>query len=653
MKQRLALAVLALCAPCFAALTTVQDTLYTATGGYCSGTLTVSWETFTAPDGRLVYAGVTEVAIAPAVNGLTVTLEPGQYTASYNITPAGCVPAYEQWIVPVSSGTVNLAAVRSINPPVAYALVSPSWIAQDGAVNGQAMCWLATGQWGPGNCGSAAPSWGSITGSLSNQIDLNAALAAKVGTGQSNTFTATPQYITPQSGYYNVGYPAGMIVSMGAVGNLYGTPSNGIQVSMLPSSSWSGNATTAGLRVDYLVPASTNMTPVGLFEVVNSDTALGGGAYSIWATTANSAGNPVIGIYDEIRDFTSNGTASDNFAAMEINVNTHSAPSNSLSSWLGINFARQGSGAGAVEGGTALWIVGSGGAANWEQGIYYQQSHSDSIVLGMYNSLVTSPGGYFRLMNLNNGLSIRLNSAAAYDFSTYHSPILMDEFGDVYLGGAGGTGDAVSELIYANNAGAIDYGSRLVTGNLTVDGTCTGCGGGGGAGADLIDFNCLGQLGVGGCNFDLPSGTLVQTLPLIGSNVTLGYASFPGAATGSQAIVEFHRQMPHTWNTVTFDLSWFSSATSGAATWYLQLACVNATSGGLNPAGDSARSYSSTANSTAGNLTFLTTQTLTLPTACAAATPGPILVGWLYRNGSDTLGSSAAANLFDARLTIQ
>ena len=61
--------------------------------------VTLSWQTFTAPDGRTIYAGSVDSPItAGAVN---VTLEPGQYTAVYNIVPSGCVPAYEEWIVPV------------------------------------------------------------------------------------------------------------------------------------------------------------------------------------------------------------------------------------------------------------------------------------------------------------------------------------------------------------------------------------------------------------------------------------------------------------------------------------------------------------------------------------------------------------------------
>jgi hypothetical protein len=178
------LAACCLALPCGAALTTVQDTLYTATGGYCSGTLTLSWQTFTAPEGHTVYAGSTEVAIAPAVNGLTVTLEPGQYTASYAITPTGCVPAYEQWIVPVSSGAVNLAAVRSIVAPTPYSLISLGWLAQGGATTGQTMCWLGA-SWGPGLCGGGVGSVSSVFGRIG-------AVVATSGDYSYSQITGTP-----------------------------------------------------------------------------------------------------------------------------------------------------------------------------------------------------------------------------------------------------------------------------------------------------------------------------------------------------------------------------------------------------------------------------------------------------------------------------
>ncbi len=171
---------------------------------------------------------------------------------------------------------------------------------------------------------------------------------------------------------------------------------------------------------------------------------------------------------------------------------------------------------------------------------------------------------------------------------------------------------------------------------------------------DLREFKCLSQLGVAGCNFSFAAGTnQVQFNPHAGlTNNIFGQVDFLGAATGTQAAVVFQTQLSNSWTSVTFDLEWLTTATSGAATWYLQLACVPATGASLDPAWDSARSYTSTAQTTASYSNAIGPQTLTLPSACVAGTPGPMLFGRIYRNGSDTLGSSATASLLSARLTI-
>jgi hypothetical protein len=205
MRRLLLLALL--CAPCFGALTTVQDTLYTAVGGYCGGTLTLSWQTFIAQDGHTIYGGSHDFAVAPSANGLTVTVQPGQYTAIYNITPSGCTATYETWIVPVAAAAVNLAAVRSITVPipVGIGLIPPAWLAQSGATVGQAMCWLGSGAWGPGSCGGGGggATWGSIDGTLSDQTDLALALNLKQnswGDWTGTWGTHSPSYFEPALG---------------------------------------------------------------------------------------------------------------------------------------------------------------------------------------------------------------------------------------------------------------------------------------------------------------------------------------------------------------------------------------------------------------------------------------------------------------------
>lgn len=95
------------CMPTWAALTTVSDTLYSATGGTCNGSLTISWPTFVAPDGRLVYGGQS---LVPVTNGyFLTTLEPfSGYTVVGNLLPSGCFGAPQTWIVCQTTGIVTV-----------------------------------------------------------------------------------------------------------------------------------------------------------------------------------------------------------------------------------------------------------------------------------------------------------------------------------------------------------------------------------------------------------------------------------------------------------------------------------------------------------------------------------------------------------------
>lgn len=190
-KWMAGLALMVCAAPCWGQLTTVQDTLYTADGRYCSGSVTLAWGTFVAPDGHTVYAGSWKYPIPATANNLSVTIEPGQYTATYAITPAGCSPAAENWIVPTSASPVNLLAVRSIVPPTPFAKISLGWIAQAGATTGQVMCWNGT-TWAPGNCGAATVS--SVfgrTGAITGQSGDYAGIYQPVISGAPGTWPST------------------------------------------------------------------------------------------------------------------------------------------------------------------------------------------------------------------------------------------------------------------------------------------------------------------------------------------------------------------------------------------------------------------------------------------------------------------------------
>ena len=107
----------AVCAAQTPPTTTVSDTVYRADGTPASGTLLISWTTFTTASGTAVAAGTKSVALGPG-GALSVALVPNA-----GASPAGSVYVVvyqlgdgavktEYWIVPTTS-PATLAAVRT------------------------------------------------------------------------------------------------------------------------------------------------------------------------------------------------------------------------------------------------------------------------------------------------------------------------------------------------------------------------------------------------------------------------------------------------------------------------------------------------------------------------------------------------------------
>ena len=163
MKRLLLL--LALCLPAFAARTTVTGLLTRADGSTCSGSLAVSWYSFTSVTGQLIYAGNLQYAITAGV--ISISLEPGNYTVSYVVAPSGCTPTTEYWTVPVSATPVTLDDVRVLNlPPPTPSSIPLSAISQSGAATGQFPQWTGMA-WVPVTAG---PGSGTVlnSGTLTN-----------------------------------------------------------------------------------------------------------------------------------------------------------------------------------------------------------------------------------------------------------------------------------------------------------------------------------------------------------------------------------------------------------------------------------------------------------------------------------------------------
>ncbi len=116
--------------------TTVLGTVYLANGQPGSGTVVVSWPSFTTASGQLVVAGSTTLAIAPD-GFVSVNLAPNQgstpagqyYTAVYYLSDGSTNTQY--WVVP-SSAQATLGQIQSQLMPAAQAVqtVSKAYVDQ-------------------------------------------------------------------------------------------------------------------------------------------------------------------------------------------------------------------------------------------------------------------------------------------------------------------------------------------------------------------------------------------------------------------------------------------------------------------------------------------------------------------------------------------
>jgi hypothetical protein len=113
------------------ATTTIQDTVYHADGTPASGTVLVSWPTFTTAAGQAVAAGNTSATIA-ANGALSLALAPNSgatpvgtyYTAVLHLDDGTTSQQY--WVVPVSATPVTLATIENQVLPASVAMQTAS-----------------------------------------------------------------------------------------------------------------------------------------------------------------------------------------------------------------------------------------------------------------------------------------------------------------------------------------------------------------------------------------------------------------------------------------------------------------------------------------------------------------------------------------------
>ncbi|QMV18833.1 hypothetical protein GOB94_09160 [Granulicella sp. 5B5] len=122
--------------------TTVQDTVYNASGAPVSGTVLVSWTDFTTASGAVIPAGTTSATIE--TNGaLSIALAPNAgatpigsyYTATFHLSDGTTSRQY--WIVPVTvpgGGPAKLSAIQSQVLPTSVAMQTVSKAYVDHAI---------------------------------------------------------------------------------------------------------------------------------------------------------------------------------------------------------------------------------------------------------------------------------------------------------------------------------------------------------------------------------------------------------------------------------------------------------------------------------------------------------------------------------------
>ena len=121
------------------ATTLVSDTVYHADGTPATGTVIVNWSAFTTASGQSVPSGNTSATIG-AGGVLSLALAPNAgatpmgsyYTAVYHLDDGSV--SREYWVVPVSSGTTPLSAIKSQVLPTSVAMQTVSKAYVDTAI---------------------------------------------------------------------------------------------------------------------------------------------------------------------------------------------------------------------------------------------------------------------------------------------------------------------------------------------------------------------------------------------------------------------------------------------------------------------------------------------------------------------------------------
>ncbi len=249
--------------------TTVQGTVYLASGAPGSGTLQLSWPAFTTASGDAVAAGRT-IATIGANGFVSVSLVPNLgsspaglfYTAVYNMSDG--TASTEYWVVPAAT-QATIAQVRAQVMPAAQAVQAVTKFYVDQAIQTASS--------------SLSPSGGAIAGSLT----LASLSTASAPTGTPSTNGGTVAAAT----YY------AKIVSVDGAGNLSaaGAESTAVTTAGTTSSiAWTWTAVTGASSYRIYVGTTSGAESSYFTSSTNSATQTATAGTSGTVPTANGTG---------------------------------------------------------------------------------------------------------------------------------------------------------------------------------------------------------------------------------------------------------------------------------------------------------------------------------------------------------------------------
>lgn len=172
------------------ATTTVVGTVTNPSGTGLTGKVYITWSRFTAAGGEIIPAPTRPLEVTVTNGTFTVELIPNDtalpagtgYTVWYSFYPG----LTETWTVPTSGSDVNAADIATTDSVDATFTVALTQLTRGGATTNQCLIW--NGYWQAQTCPGSGV-WGSITGTLSTQTDLQNALNAKAATSHAHAGT--------------------------------------------------------------------------------------------------------------------------------------------------------------------------------------------------------------------------------------------------------------------------------------------------------------------------------------------------------------------------------------------------------------------------------------------------------------------------------